>query len=382
MKTLAIFSAAVGLVIASAERPSFSTIQPNPAEVAQAAATAVDYDFSQQEKVPGKVFERIAIIWLENTDYDKAEGQPNLKSLAEKGIKLTNYFALTHPSQPNYMASAGGDYFGLNNDDYVEVPAEIQTIADLLDEKRVSWGEYQEDMPYTGFEGFEWLNQENHANDYVRKHNPHVQYNGIADHADRLSHIKNFTLFERDLKNHALPQWMFITPNMTNCGHDTNIGVSGQWSWNFISPLLEDEYFNNNTLVVLTFDENETYEIPNQVYTLLLGDLIPDELRGTEDDTYYDHYSLLATVQANWGLPTLGRHDCGANVFDIVAKEVGYTNKYVDSATVFNNESYSGWFQTGESIDPVNDTCIGAGGHKALVADSAIHLIENEGFWN
>jgi len=29
---------------------------------------------------------------------------------------------------------------------------------------------YQEDMPYSGFEGFGWVNQKNGANDYVRKH--------------------------------------------------------------------------------------------------------------------------------------------------------------------------------------------------------------------
>ena len=40
---------------------------------------------------------------------------------------------------------------------------------DLLDAKEVSWSEYQEDMPYSGFQG-DYVNQENGANDYVRKH--------------------------------------------------------------------------------------------------------------------------------------------------------------------------------------------------------------------
>ena len=63
--------------------------------------------------VKGAAFDRIAIIWLENTDYEKAKGDPSLSSLAKKGITLTNYFAVTHPSEPNYVASHGGDYFGL-----------------------------------------------------------------------------------------------------------------------------------------------------------------------------------------------------------------------------------------------------------------------------
>ena len=44
-----------------------------------------------------------------------------------------------------------------------------KTIVDLLDGKGISWSEYQEDMPYSGFQG-DYVNQENGANDYVRKH--------------------------------------------------------------------------------------------------------------------------------------------------------------------------------------------------------------------
>jgi len=33
-----------------------------------------------------------------------------------------------------------------------------------------------------------------------------------------LAVIKNFTLFYEDLNNNKLPQYLFITPNMTNDG--------------------------------------------------------------------------------------------------------------------------------------------------------------------
>ena len=42
----------------------------------------------------------------------------NLKWLASKGILLTNHFAVTHPSEPNYVAAVGGDYYGMNNGDF------------------------------------------------------------------------------------------------------------------------------------------------------------------------------------------------------------------------------------------------------------------------
>lgn len=168
--------------------------------------------------VKGKAFDRFAVIWLENTDYDLAVGDPNLAWLAKKGITLSNYMAVTHPSMPNYAASISGDYYGINHDDMTAIPSNVSTIVDLLEDKGISWGEYQEDMPYTGFEGFEYRNQKTGANDYVRKHNPAVLYDSVADQDSRLAKIKNLTLFQSDLEADTLPQWMFITPNMTSDG--------------------------------------------------------------------------------------------------------------------------------------------------------------------
>jgi len=168
--------------------------------------------------VEGKAFDRLAIIWLENTDYDLAAGDPNLKWLANKGISLSNHFAVTHPSMPNYAAAISGDYYGINHDDMIAIPKNVSTIVDLLEEKGVSWGEYQEDMPYTGFEGKEYRNQKTGANAYVRKHNPAVLYDSVTDKSNRLAKMKNLTLFYSDLDADALPQWMFITPNMTSDG--------------------------------------------------------------------------------------------------------------------------------------------------------------------
>lgn len=63
----------------------------------------------------------------------------------------------------------------------------------------------------------------------------------------------------------------------------------------------------NNTLVLITFDENSSYAIQNRVLAILLGDAVPSKLVGTTDSAYYNHYSDIATVSANWDLHTLGR---------------------------------------------------------------------------
>src|ERR1700761_1856324 len=128
---------------------------------------------------------------------------------------MTNQYAVTHPSEPNYVACVGGEYFGMDNDNFNALPENVSTVIDLLEDRGISWGEYQEDQPYTGFEGMAWVNQQNGANDYVRKHNPAVIYNSVAVSNRRLSYIKNLTLFHEDLKHDRLPQWMFITPNMS-----------------------------------------------------------------------------------------------------------------------------------------------------------------------
>ena len=53
--------------------------------------------------------------------------------------------------------------------------------------------------------------------DYLTRHlfSPLIMYESVSSSATRSANIKNFTLFEEDLANNALPQWMFITPNMS-----------------------------------------------------------------------------------------------------------------------------------------------------------------------
>ena len=100
------------------------------ADVEAAAATALT--LSPTSHVKGRAFDRFAIIFLENTDsaaaledreYSlilvhvrlnaKSICTANLQALQKLGITLTNYNAVTHPSEPNYIAPTGGDYFGL-----------------------------------------------------------------------------------------------------------------------------------------------------------------------------------------------------------------------------------------------------------------------------
>ncbi|KAL2824066.1 phosphoesterase family-domain-containing protein [Aspergillus pseudoustus] len=349
-------------------------------EIAAAAATAVPE--SPVSNVPGLAFERFYQLWMENTNYEDAAADENMQWLASQGITLTNYYGVTHPSMPNYCASAGGDTWGMDHDNFVQMPSNISTVVDLLDTKGISWGEYQEHLPYAGFTGFNLSNPHTQTDDYVRRHNPLVLFDSVTNNDTRARQIKNFTSFEEDLANKKLPQWAFITPNVTNDAHDTNITFGAKWERSWVAEqLLDNEYFMNNTLLLLTFDE-DAYNENNRVFSVLLGGAIPEHLRGTTDDTFYTHYSTIATVSANWGLPSLGRWDCGANIFELVANKTGYVNYEVDTANLLLNETYPGpeaigWIgkYSGVWPIPVTDARCSAGhgvldSVKAAFADS------------
>ncbi|KAI0105015.1 phosphoesterase family-domain-containing protein [Nemania sp. FL0031] len=291
------------------------TMYTATASASIAAARATALTLSPTSSVKGKTFDRFVQIFLENQDYSIAAGDPNLAYLATKGILLSNYYSITHPSQPNYVVAGGASTHGVIDDSFKRIDSDTETIVDLLEAAQVSWSIYQEDMPYSGFQGT-YVNQQNGANDYVRKHNPLVSYDSVGTDINRLAKTKNFTLFDRDLAANTLPQWMFITPNMTNDGHDTSVTVAGKWARSFLDPLLSNPNFNKDrTLIVLTFDESENYLAANRVFTVLLGNAVPSSKVGTTDSTRYNHYSLTKTVEDNWALGNLGQNDVDAVPF-------------------------------------------------------------------
>lgn len=140
-----------------------------------------------------------------------------------------------------------------------------------------------------------------------------MSYNSATGDIDRLAKAKNLTMFYDELESGTLPQWIWITPNMTSDGHDSSITVAGQWAKDFLDPLLANENFNiNKTLIILTWDECENYLLENRVLAVLLGSAVPDSLIGTTDSTEFSHYSLSKTAQDNWGLGSLGKNDVDA----------------------------------------------------------------------
>lgn len=322
----------------AAVAPSFTSPAPAPTSQSSFYVGAANSTITNTPNVPGAVFDRFIQIWLENTDFAQAASNSVFQSLAAQGVTLTGYYGVTHPSEPNYLAAVGGDFFGLATDNLEYIPTNVSTVVDLLEQKNISWATYQENMPTDGYEPFNFTNPDNYTY-YVRKHNPLVIYESVANISTRSARIRNFNDFAVDVGNNSLSQWIFITPNLRNDAHDTNVGYAASWLSYWLLPLLNDPNFNTNkTLILLTFDENETYTIGNSVYSLLLGGVVPQAMKNTTDSTFYTHYSAISTVENNWDLGNLGRQDTNktlANVFNLVASVTSYHNNNLTNSSSF-----------------------------------------------
>ncbi|KAG0013898.1 hypothetical protein BGZ80_010773 [Entomortierella chlamydospora] len=291
------------------------------------AATA----FAQAPK--GAAFDHIVIIFLENTDYALASTDSYFQALIPQGILLDNYHGLAHPSQPNYIASIGGSTHSVTSDSTYNLSPSYSTIVDLLEAKQLTWKTYQENIPSVCYTG------SSSSSLYYRKHNPFVSYGSIYKNSTRCKNVVSATQFTTDVNNGALPNYSFYTPNIKNDGHDTTVAYAGQWLTGFLTPLLSNSNFMKNTLVVVTFDEAEDYsDTTNHVLALLLGDAV-NGTANTVDSTYYTHYSLISTVENNWGLGNLNLGDVGqlGNVFNLVASKTGYQNVAVTNPPPLNN---------------------------------------------
>ncbi|RKP25344.1 phosphoesterase, partial [Syncephalis pseudoplumigaleata] len=259
--------------------------------------------------VKGRYFDRVVIINLENRNYAAVQSSPYWQELAQRGRLLSNYNDITHPSQPNYVAQIFGSTDGVFFDFKSSVKG--RNLVDLLEEKRVSWKAYMENYPGGPDNCFKESNNDDKL--YRRKHNPFMVAENVREEPARCAKIVNADQFERDLGSGSLPQYSYYTPNMNNDGHDTSLEYATNWLKAFLEPKLADPNFTRRTLIVVTFDEAENYLIRNQVYTVLLGEAAGR--KGTVDDSEYNHYSLLRTVEDNWGLGTLKRNDAEAKPF-------------------------------------------------------------------
>ncbi len=253
--------------------------------------------------------DHIVLIMLENRDYKTVIGpdsqMPLLNTLAQQEVILSNYFAVAHPSLPNYISLVSGSTQGITSDCttcFINQPS----LADLIEASGRTWKSYEESMPSPCFIG--------NANPYVQKHNPFLYFDSIRLNSARCDRsIVPLTALDGDLANNQLPNFSFIMPNLCNSGHDCSAATADKWVTDMVAKLQASSAIGIKSLIIIAFDEGSDKSIASccglgspaggQVAVVLIS---PTTLPEFTDNTPYSHYSLLKTILTAWNLPSLG----------------------------------------------------------------------------
>jgi acid phosphatase len=272
-----------------------NTLPPSPT----ASATA-----QPQALVPN--FDHIVMVMFENKEFGSVIGNslmPYYNGLARENTLLTQFYAVIHPSLPNYIALMGGDTFGITSDCnkcFVNAPS----LPDLIEATGRTWKTYQEDMPSPCYIG--------DTNSYVQKHNPFIYFDPIRTDTARCERsVLPLTALQTDIAVGTLPNFIFIMPNLCNTSHDCPLNVADAWLKNLLAQLLPAlDGSGDSYLLVMMFEEGQgthsccglPAEAGGRVPVVLYS---PFAKNGFEDSTPYTHYSLLKTISQAWGLPFL-----------------------------------------------------------------------------
>ena len=122
----------------SAQQSEFATLAPT-AEATNIASATVD-GFPE--------FDHVYLIVMENREYGSIVGNPDapyINSLIASYGLATNYDAIGHPSEPNYIALFAGSTLGVTSDGRYDLAAD--NLADQVDAAGKSWHVYEQDYP-------------------------------------------------------------------------------------------------------------------------------------------------------------------------------------------------------------------------------------------
>lgn len=244
--------------------------------------------------------EHIVVVIEENRGYDDIIGSadaPYLNELAGEGASLAQFFAITHPSQPNYLALFSGSTQGVRGNDCPNTFSASNLASRLLQEKLTFVG-YAQSLPSVGFTGCS-------SGAYVRRHNPWVNFSDLPASLNR-----PFTHFPSDFDK--LPTVSFVVPDLANDMHDGSVRQADTWLRNNLGDYARWA-MKNNSLLVVTWDEDEGgADESNHIPTLLVG----EQVRPGSYKEPNNLYGLLRTLLDAYGLEPLG-HSAEADPVDV-----------------------------------------------------------------
>ena len=254
-------------------------------------------------------FSHVFIIVMENHEYSSVisnTAAPYFNSLAQQYGLATNFYAIRHPSLPNYLALTGGSTFSVTNDCtscFINAP----NLVDQLETAGKSWKAYMEGMPSPCFLG------DNNKTKYVQKHNPFIYYDDIRLDPVRCNQIVPFTQFTQDLTASIVPDFAWITPDMCHDTHDCPVSTGDVWLQSIVPQILASPAWQQNGVLFITYDEGSTtmgcctVASGGHIATVVIS---PLGKTAYQSAVPYHHYSLLRTIEEAWGLPLLNGANC------------------------------------------------------------------------
>jgi hypothetical protein len=279
-------------------------------------------------------YDHVFLVIEENEGFGQIIGNsyaPILNALANDYGLATNYTGVADPSEPNYVAMLGGDFFGIASDDPYWFPGhtvKADNLMSQLERAGKSWRGYFQGMPYPGYRGYCYPDKCNGIPDadtqYVAKHNGIVNFANLQAPTE-LQNMVSVEQLPKDLMNGTIPDFSYIVPNECHDSHgappwcvDSNNFGTVQQNWliaemdsyagSLVNRIISSALWQTgNNAIVITFDEGGA--ATSKIVTIVITSHGP---RGLRDNTSYNHYSLLDSLQQTFGLSCL-RHSCTAS---------------------------------------------------------------------
>jgi hypothetical protein len=282
---------------------------------------------------------------------------PHIAGLAKAYGDAAKFYGEVHPSEANYVALLGGDTFGIHDDDafyckvgqvdpacvgsrspgYVDHTTTARHLGQQLDEKGLSWKGYFENLPEPGSLAViasdpAFADGTRKTALYASKHSGFVNFAQVQNDPRRTQRLVGFDALGKDLAAGTLPSFALIVPNQCNEMHGlvgANIPADCQGSnptgliargdkvvGELVARLQATAAWKSKErfAIVVTFDEGSgktregccavTPDAPSNfggghIPTIVITNHGP---RGVSDETPYNHYSLLRTIEDAFGI--------------------------------------------------------------------------------
>jgi hypothetical protein len=271
--------------------------------------------------IAGPPFAHVFTIIIENEAANAIYGAPDapyINALGARYAEALSYYAVSHPSLPNYLALTAGTTTPLDGTDCSVSPSchvagSHTNIADEIEASGRSWVAYMESMPAPCTSA--------DAGEYAVRHDPFVYFDDIRNGPNSrcARHVVPYdaSAFAPQLASGSVPDYVWITPNLCDDGHDAcggdPIAHADHWLAQTVPPILASPAFQQNGVLFVVWDEGST-DVGccgqggggGLVALFAISPLAQSGLRSTQPA---NHYSLLRTIELAWHLGQLGNTD-------------------------------------------------------------------------